>query len=174
MINKDEAIAFARQEFEFQKIYLETVFELPHLTHIPDNSEIMALLEKAAREPDFCDSWAFDTLKKMAGDILRRGGFFYDKTGEKVFMHDWLMSFAADVLEGERPRPTKRGPNKYESLFRDTCLARVVRQVAEKFDIPRYTNNELSQKITAAEIVADAAGVREDVVINAYKKSSRG
>lgn len=164
---------FAIQEFEFKKIYLAEIFEHPHLVHIPDNSKLMAMLEKAARDPDYCDGYAFDRLTAMAGDIIRRGGFFYDKDGGKVTMYDWLTSFAADVLEGNRTRPSRRGPDRYSNFFRDNALATTVDAVAKKFDLPKYTNNELSNKSTAAEIVAEASGLKVDVVITVYKNSNK-
>lgn len=173
MANHQDAVMFAIQEFEFKKIYLASIFELPHLVHIPDNSKIMGMLEKAARDPDYCDGYAFDRLTAMVGDILRRGGFFYDKDGKKVAMYDWLSSFAAEVLEGKRTRPSRRGPDRYRNFFRDLALASTVDAVAIKFDLPRYTNNELSNKPTAAEIVAEAAGLKVDVVIMVYKNLNK-
>src|SRR5690554_2614285 len=79
----DEAVSFASQQFEFKKIYLAEIFEHPHLVQIPDNSEILAWLEKAARDPGYCDTKAFDILKSMAGDFLLRGGFCFGRHGEK-------------------------------------------------------------------------------------------
>ena len=118
-------------------------------------------LEQAARDPDTND---FDVLVMLAAGLMR----------ENERLPDWLASFAADVLEGKRKRPTKRGADKYKNWQRDYSLWRAVGKVACKFDLPRYTNNELSNKPTAAGIVAEAARLKVDVVITAYKSFSKG
>lgn len=121
-------------------------------------------LEQAARDPDTPDTNDFDTLVMLAAGLMRENGR----------LPDWLASFAADVLEGRRKRPTKRGADRYKNWLRDYSLWRAVSEVACKFELPKYANNELSSTPTAAGIVAEAAGLNVDVVITAYKKFSKG
>ena len=118
-------------------------------------------LEQAARDPDTND---FDVLVMIAAGLMR----------ENERLPDWLASFAADVLEGKRKRPTKRGADKYKNWPRDYSLWRAVDEVASKFNLPKYTNNELSRKPTAADIVAEAARLKVGAVITAYKSFSKG
>lgn len=113
-------------------------------------------LEQAALDPDTND---FDVLVMLAAGLMR----------ENERLPDWLASFTADVLEGKRKRPTKRGADRYNNWQRDYSLWRAVDEVACKFELPKYTNNELSKKPTAAGIVAEAARLNVDVVITAYK-----
>jgi hypothetical protein len=143
---------------------------------------IAKALQQATINPDAND---FDILVMLAADGLSRN--------ERL--PEWLAAFAADVLSGKRKRPTKRGPDKYGNWERDYKLWRATQEVAKAFGLQRYSNNELSKKTTAAEIlssagacsdtnelskkttaaeiVSRAAGCEADVVITAYKKFNK-
>jgi hypothetical protein len=114
-------------------------------------------LRQALQNPDTND---FDAGVVTAAAMLREG--------ERL--PEWLALFAADVLEGKRKRPTKRGPDKYANWLRDYAVARAVLEVASRFGLPEYTKNELSDKITAAQIVAKAAHLSLEVVHHAVRR----
>ena len=114
-------------------------------------------LKKALENPDTND---FDVGVASAADMLRAG----------AILPDWLAEFAADVLDGKRTRPTKRGPDPYANWIRDYGIARAVLEVSNRFGLPQYTNNELSNKITAAQIVSETAHLSLDVVHKAFQK----
>jgi hypothetical protein len=88
-------------------------------------------------------------------------------------MPDSLAFFAADVLEGKRKRPTKRGPDKYSKWERDYRLYRTIQEIVKAFGLAHYTNNELSEKMTAAEIVSQATGIKTAALITIYKRFHR-
>jgi len=166
MDNYNEALQFAKT-FWSEQVQAETenniLFKDVRASY-PTEADMELVgdaLEQAARDPDTND---FDVLVMLAAGLMR----------ENERLPDWLATFAADVLEGKRKRPTKRGADKYKNWQRDYSLWRAVDEVARKFDLPKYTNNELSDKPTAAGIVAKAAGLNVDVVITAYKAFSRG
>lgn len=166
MDNYDEALQFAKT-FWSEQVQAETennvLFKDVRASY-PTEADMERTgdaLEQAARDPDTND---FDVLVMLAAGLMR----------ENERLPDWLASFAADVLEGKRKRPTKRGADKYKNWHRDYSLWRMVGIVANKFDLPKYTNNELSDKQTAAGIVAEAAGLNVDVVVTAYKAFSKG
>jgi len=117
---------------------------------------IASTLEKALENPDTND---FDAVLGIAATILRKG----------EHLPNWLASFAADVLEGKRKRPTNRGPDRYANWIRNYKLARAVVEVSNKFDLPKYSNSDTSHKITAAEIVAESGHISLDVVLHATK-----
>lgn len=115
-----------------------------------------ALME-ALENPDTND---FDTGVNTAAAMLRDG----------VRLPSWLAAFVADVLQGKQTRPTKRGPDPYANWMRDYAVARAVLEVSSHFGLPQYTNNELSNKITAAQIVSETAHLSLDVVHKAIQK----
>jgi hypothetical protein len=154
---KKDAVNFAKQ-FWSGPILSGDIPKKP----LPD-TDLMQLdqaLQQAAISPDTND---YDVLTALAADSLR----------ENERMPDWLAAFVADVLERKRKRPTRRGSDKYINWERDYKLWRATQEVAKAFGLQNYTNNELSSKITAAEIVSEAAGCSTDVVITAYKRHSR-
>ena len=119
--------------------------------------QITKALKTALENPDTND---FDVGVMMAANLLRNG--------ERL--PDWLAGFAADVLQGKRTRPTQRGPDPYANWVRDYSVARAVLEVSSRFNLPQYTNNELSNKVTAAQIVAEAGGLSLEVVHKAIRK----
>lgn len=121
------------------------------------DGDMGAALEQALKNPDTND---FDAGVIVAATMLREG----------VRLPGWLALFAADVLQGKRTRPTRRGPDPYLNWLRDYKLARAVIEVSNRFGLPQYTKNELSNKITAAQIVSETAHLSLDVVHKAIQK----
>lgn len=117
-------------------------------------------LRESAQNPDPNE---YDVLVTLSADLLR----------QNEVMPGWLKSFAADVLTGERRRPTKRGPDPYARWDRDYRLWRAVRDVAHACSVPHYSNNELSSKVTAASIVSVATEHPVDTIVKAYQKLDR-
>ncbi len=152
--NLDAAIAFA-SEFLNRDVMLADIRDLPNDEY--EHMRIGEALQSAAVNPDQND---FDALVGVAASMLRTSrGLPY-----------WLADFAADVLEGKRRRPTKRGPNPYTNWPRDYVLSRAVEEVADRFSLPAYAKNELWDGMTAAKIVAGVAGESLDIVEKAYQK----
>lgn len=141
----------------------ETILLNEIRSHSPSEADMVSIGEALEMEATNPDTLGYDVLVALAAEMMR----------ENQRLPDWLASFAADVLEGKRKRPTKRGRDKYDNFLRDFSLWRAVDEVASKFDLPKYTNNELSTKTTAAEIVAEAIRLNVDVVITAYKAFSK-
>lgn len=123
----------------------------------PNGERLYEAIENAAKNPDTND---FDVLVTLASSLLREG--------ERL--PEFLAKFTADVLEGKRKRPTKRGTDKYANWARDYALCRAVKEVAKKYELQHYSNNELSEGITAAGIVAKASGHGVDVIVKAFVK----
>jgi hypothetical protein len=121
------------------------------------NERLGSALKTALEDPDTLE---FDAAVSTAAAMLRGG----DR------LPDWLAVFAADVLQGKRTRPTKRGPDPYANWTRDYAVARAVLDVSSRFDLPQYTKNELSNKVTAAQIVSETAHLSLDVVHKAIQK----
>jgi hypothetical protein len=152
-----DAVQFAR-EFLSRDVSLDEKMSSP-----PSTSELQRMgqaLELAARAPDSND---YDTLVALAAKMLRNGERF----------PPWLANFAADVLTGKIPRPTKRGPDKYSKYDRDYKISRCVDEVSRRFGLPKYDNSGLSEKTTASKIVSEASGLSVDVVVTAYQKHNR-
>jgi len=122
-----------------------------------DEERMANALKNALQNPDTND---FDVGVVIASAMLRDG----------QRLPDWLAVFAADVLEGKRNRPTKRGPDPYTNWQRDYCLALAVLEISSRFGVPEYTKNELSYKTTAAQIVAETTQQSLDVVHHAIKR----
>ena len=114
---------------------------------------------KRALQKNRNDTTSFDMGVTLAADMLREDGE----------LPEWLASFAADVLEGKRKRPNKHGPDKSAKRYRDLILAMAVTEVSSRFGVPKYTNNELSHKVTAAQIVAQTANLPLEIVHHAVK-----
>ncbi|MBM4207424.1 MAG: hypothetical protein FJ190_05195 [Gammaproteobacteria bacterium] len=150
-----EPIMFACEFLGKNVMYDDAIANIKSQTNTELEHVGKALLA-ATENPDTND---FDVLITLIVACLRNGEFMPEE-----FRH-----FVADVLEGNRQRPTKRGADKYKNWERDYKLCRAVQEVAKTYDLPHYSNNEFSEKTTAATIVAEASGLKIDVVINAYK-----
>lgn len=166
MDNYDEAIQFAKVFYASEIISddLKPLEEIPFIyKKVRHRGKAIDML-MTARHPEWGDAGDFDFLIQFIVTGLRKGN---------KIPHPDLALFVADVLEGKRARPSKKGPDERINKKRDYKLARTVEDVAVRFTLQRYTNNELSNKITAAEIVSKAVGINLDVVITAYKKFKR-
>ena len=115
------------------------------------------------------DSNAHDTLMLVAASSLREGSPLPGK----------IAHYAADVLQGKRSRPSKRGRSSDDTYLRDYRLNTCAREVSAQFGLQLYTNNELATRDTAATITSEASAhakhvrtVSTDVVINAIRRFS--
>jgi hypothetical protein len=92
------------------------------------------------------------------------------RNGKKL--NPWEEQFVADALEnkgtGKRPKG-KSGPDKRKNQLRDYTLWRCAEEVAKRYGLGRYSKGSLT-KITASEIIAEAAGYSVDIVIEAFRK----
>jgi len=159
----DEAIAFAEKFLSPEAISAaeKRIIERPQSEA---DLEFMILgLRRIAEDPDNPDTLGFDYLMSLAAGFQR----------SKYRVPDFLAAFAADVLEGKRKRPTKRGADPYAKYRRNYALFEATEAVAKEFDLPCYSNNELSEKTTAAEIVSMAEHCTTDIVVTAYKKCKK-
>ena len=156
---EDEAIAAKMvREILTGDILQNDVADGMRLDCVSLSEERMAnALKKALENPDTND---FDAGVITAAAMLRDG----------ARLPDWLAVFAADVLQGKRTRPTKSGPDPYANWMRNYAVARAVLEVSSRFDLPQYTKNELSNKVTAAQIVSETAHLSLDVVHKAIQK----
>lgn len=155
--NRAEADKLVR-EILTGNVLLKDIEEDMRLNHKSLSEEQMeTALMKALENPDTND---FDAGVIAAATMLRDG----------ARLPDWLAAFTADVLEGKRSRPTKRGPDPYANWIRDYAIARAVLEVSQRFSLPEYTNNELSDKITAAQVVAETGHFSLDVMHKAIQK----
>ena len=168
-MKESEAFIFAKEflKKDAQKLLLDDLSarekeaEANGTIETLDESNYQAL-EAAAKNPDTND---FETLILVAAMLLRQG----DR------LPDWLATFSADVLEGKRKRPIRRGPDRYAKWMECYQLFRAVEETAKRFDMPIYTHNGLSKKETAAHVVSRAKECPLDIVHNAYRKfKSRG
>jgi len=106
------------------------------------------------------DAGMFDLGVTLAADLLRQG----------TPLPPELAAFVADVLEGDRKRPTKRGPDPNSHWKRDYELASIVVAISRKFGLPEYTNNDLSNKVTAVQLVADTLDISSNIVLHALRQ----
>ena len=171
MDNLDVAVAFAKSLLDNDDLifpeFSRSIKEIED-GQFPENN-VFVFMEKSCRQAlqnsDKIDPIGYDWLLLFASVCIR----------DHESLPPWLAPFIADVLQGKRKRPKEnRGAGKYKNYVRDSKFLRAVHVVAQKFDVPKYSNNELSSKITAAEIVSLAAGCNVDVVVNAYKKFVKG
>jgi len=153
-----ERVQFARERID--GLWMEKVVAgIASPLAIENAARLDELLRLAALNPD---TNSFDLLVILAANQIRESGA----------LPDWLAHFAADVLSGKVKRPRKKAED-FEKTRRDFVFWRVSLEVAERYQLPLYTNNELSDKTTAAEIVGQASGCTVDVVVQAIKKSQR-
>lgn len=104
------------------------------------------------------DTNDFDALVINTAGLLREGQPIPNK----------LATFAADVLEGKRSRPTKRGPDPYGHFIRNVELSFAVEAVHQKFGIARYENGNTNNQ-TAADAVSEAANCTVNTVTHALQ-----
>jgi len=164
MDDYDEAITYAKTFYASDIISddLKPLDELPFIFKKLRYRQKAIDMLMTARHQEWGDAHDFDFLIQFIANGLRKG--------DKKPLDPDLALFVADVLEGKRARPTKRGQDKYANRQRDYKLARSVDEIAKRFNLPRYTNNELSKKITAADVISQTTGLSKDIVITAYKR----
>ena len=104
------------------------------------------------------DTNDFDVLVVTAANLLRKG----------LRIPHELAKFAADVLEGKRSRPTKRGPDPYRDYIRNTELSFAVEAVVQMFSIARYAKGNTINE-NAADAVSEAAKCTVSTVIKALR-----
>jgi hypothetical protein len=155
----DDQVRFARTLLE-RSLLRDDIRSATAATDLALAGHLLGKLKLAALEPDTND---FDTLINLAAQCLYEG----------EVLPGWLAAFAADVLTGKRVRPTRRGADKYRNYERDYCLWRAAQEVAQQFKLPLYSNNELSAKTTAAEVVGQAANLKAAIVTTAIKRFER-
>jgi hypothetical protein len=114
-------------------------------------------LERVAQDPDTND---YDVLVVTAATCLR---------GNQR-LPSFLACFVADVLEGIKKRPTKRGADKYKNFERNSKIRYLADVLVKDFKLPKYMNNEFSETTTtAADIVSEVSGLSVATVINILK-----
>lgn len=116
-------------------------------------------LRQAASNPNTND---FVLLVNLAAMCLR----------QRDPLPDWLADFSAGVLTGAIKKPRKRGEDVLKTE-RDYAFWQTSLAVAKRYKLPLYTNNELFEKTSSAEIVSQAAGCKVDIVVRAIKKFER-
>jgi hypothetical protein len=110
----DEAVEFDEME-EFAAQFLHNFVpadDIPATLTAADEERLILALQNAATNPDTND---YETLVLLAASFLRDAGR----------MPEWLATFAADVLEGKRKRPTRRGTDNYQldrNAVRAICI----------------------------------------------------
>jgi len=120
------------------------------------NEKTYQAVEKALN--DEMDTNDFDALVVTAANLLREG----------LRLPHELAKFAADVLEGKRSRPTKRGPDPYRDFIRNVELSFAVEAVVQKFGIARYAKGNTSNE-TAVDAVSEAAKCTVNTVMHALR-----
>ncbi len=156
----NDAILFAKRILDNKMFLFEYVTADMKIAEDKGENPLAGMnleLERAAQNPDTNDH---DVLISIAADLSRDGS-----------PHpSWMGKYVADFLEGKRKRPTKRGLDKYKNWERNYKLFIAVVFVAQKFNLPSFTTNELSKKTTAADIISKASNLKVDTIIKAYNK----
>lgn len=132
------------------QIMVEIVKAFDEQTSEVEKAEIYERgMEKAlGDQPDTND---FDAMVVLAAKLHREGQRLPRE----------LATFAADVLEGERSRPTRPGPDRHGGFIRNVALSFAVEAVAQKFGIARYAKGN-----TSNETAADAVSVASKYTVN--------
>lgn len=156
MSDHDVQVDLARQVLDighdFDKMAKHYVMYFEHLSE-----SIHERLQQIALDPSPYD---FDMLTELAAEFVMSG-----KTPP-----EWLATFAASVLRGKAARKGCKQPAKRPNLARDHARWGAVNVIAAFYKLPRYTNNEeVKTPMTAAAIVAEAAGLSEEAITKTYK-----
>lgn len=102
-----------------------------------------------------------DLLMLMAAECLREG----------VPIPKELAGYAADVLEGLRSPPARRGRPQGPGLLRDLKLLTACLELSQQHSLPLFSNNKLLKAVTAAEVVSMASGVSLEAVKQAIRRA---
>ncbi|MDA1136426.1 MAG: hypothetical protein O2916_09315 [Proteobacteria bacterium] len=113
-------------------------------------------LEMAAHDPDTND---YDALILTSALHLR----------DNHRLPAFLSTFVADVLEGKRQKPIKRGVDKYKNFERNGKIRHIIEILNKELGLPKYNNNELNNKTTAADIAVEISGLSLNTIINIIK-----
>ena len=154
-----DMIAYARKLLEpgEKKIMIELIKAYAEQeSEEEQNEKNYQAVQKALN--DEMDTNDFDALVVTAANLLREG----------LRLPHELAKFTADVLEGKRSRPTRRGPDPYRDYIRNTELSFAVEAVVQKFSIARYAKGNTSNE-TAADAVSEAAKCTASAVIKALR-----
>ncbi|HKT32839.1 MAG TPA: hypothetical protein VJS89_10195 [Gammaproteobacteria bacterium] len=158
----DERVAFARKLWDFCADPMQLIEILgPKPGKTPDFDEwVDQSLEAAVNSTDTND---YDVLVVLAAGYLR-------DPVERQMMPIWLSRWTADVLEGKRTRPAKRGPDRYRNFFRNWRLHFVTEETAHRFNLPLYAQGAALNEQTAAEIVAQATGISHATIVKILQR----
>lgn len=158
---RQQIIGYAKKRLQEDILY-EAVLEGEYER---DSKEVIKRLTDCASDSKSADTDCFDQLIVLAADYLR----------ECKPIPDWLSKFVADVLEGKRKRPSKKGRPEEQNWERDYKIAKIANELVTKYGIAKYGKGNTSKKITATEAIVIASGktLSDDKVINAIKKFSK-
>jgi hypothetical protein len=156
-----DVIAYASELLDHgeTQIYMEIIRTYSKQTSEEEAAEKNYQAIQNAIDGDM-DTNDFDAIVSLCADVLRKG--------QRLPFE--LAEFAADVLEGKRSRPTKRGPDPYRDYIRNVVLSYVVEAVATKFGIARYAKGNASNE-TAADAVSEAAKCSINTVMHALRRN---
>ena len=166
-----EALAFARDFLASDVWHCDWSNETFRAGAIAANLEWMRTMVGRELPPNI-SAENFDYLLGYAAHRIRESlsGTPAGKPGAACNMPVWLAAFLADVLEGKRKRPTKRGPPASKNEKRDWALWRAVAEVGLRFGYGAYHGGPYASKTpTAVEIVAEAADMSAGTVADIYK-----
>jgi hypothetical protein len=155
----NDAVAYARELLnpDEKKIMSEIIEAFVELESEEEEVEkIYQAVEKAL--DGAMDTNDYDALVSTAAGLLREGQPIPNK----------LAKFAADVLEGKRSGPTKRGPDPHRDFIRNVKLSLAVEAVVQKFGFARYANGNTNNQ-TAVDAVSEAAKCTVSTVKHALK-----
>jgi hypothetical protein len=141
-----EVIAFATEIFDQddQQIMIEIIRAYSEQNNKEQNTaKSYQAIDNALKGK--MDTNDFDTMVNLVATLLRNGDPLTDQ----------LSKFAADVLDGKRSRPTKRGPDPYRDFGRNVRLSFATEAVARKFSIARYAKGNNTSE-TAVDAVSNA------------------
>lgn len=156
MSDHDVQVDLARQLLDippdFDKMARHYVMYFEHLSE-----SIHKRLQQIALDPSPYD---FDMLTELAAKFILDG----------KSRPEWLATFAADVLLGKVKRTDCKKPEGRPNLMRDHARWGAVEIIATIYGLPRYANNAaVDTPMTAAAVVAEAAGLTEEAIAKTYK-----
>ena len=118
-------------------------------------------LEVAGNATDSPSPLEHDFLLLLAADSLRKG----------IPIPREVAGYVADVLEGLRSPPARRGRPQGPGLLRDLRLLTACLGLSQRHSLPLFSNNELLKAVTAAEVVSMASGVSLEAVKQAIRRA---
>ena len=141
---------FALDNADYSRHMIRLIKENPLIAEV-----IAEALQEGVKDPDTRD---YLVLTELCAVFIRQG----------KLIPPFLRDFAAGAIAGKiKPRPRSGRPKNVE---RDFALWAATEIVAEHYDLPKYSQGNATLKTTAAEIVAEVAGVPIDAVLHALRK----